>query len=304
MERRPSWLKVRLPGGGQYYDVRRLLRQLQVSTVCVEARCPNTSECWGCGTATFMILGDVCTRGCRFCAVATGQPAGPPLADEPLRVAEAASVLGLRYVVLTSVDRDDLADGGAALFAATVAAVQQRIPGVLVEVLTPDFSGRDRALGIISGSGAQVLGHNLETTRSLTPSVRDPRCSVDRSLEVLRRYRALRPDRITKSSLLLGLGETDDEVLETMKELRAAGVDWITLGQYLCPTRAHHPVQRYVTPAAFQRLARAGREMGFPLVTSGPLVRSSYRAGEQQVARLLERRAAECGDGDSTGPGS
>jgi lipoic acid synthetase len=291
LPRRPEWLRVRLPGGGQYYDVRRRLGQLGVNTVCVEARCPNTAECWGCGTATFMILGDVCTRGCRFCAVTTGRPAGPPDADEPRRVAEAAASLGLRYVVLTSVDRDDLPDGGAAHFAATVRAILERNgPGVAVEVLTPDFGGDRRALELVAGCGAQVLGHNLETTRSLTRAVRDRRCSIDQSLAVLSRYAALAGGRVTKSSLLLGLGESDGEVLQTLGELRAVGVDWVTLGQYLRPTRRHAPVRRWVTPAQFQRLARKAEELGFSLVTAGPLVRSSYRAGEARVMELLERR--------------
>ncbi len=289
---RPPWLKVRLPGLGQYYDVRKQLGRLGVHTVCEEARCPNAAECWGGGTATFMILGDVCTRHCRFCAVTSGHPSGPPADDEPARVAEAAVGLGLRYVVITSVDRDDLPDGGAAHFAATVAAVKARLPGALVELLTPDFGGDQAALSVVAGSGAEVIGHNLETVRELTPTVRDRRSSYQLSLDVLARLRALSPRLITKSSLLLGLGESDEAILETLRDLRSARVDWVTLGQYLRPTRKHSPVRRFVPPEAFAALAAQARELGFPLVTAGPLVRSSYRAAEEGAAQLLASRAA------------
>jgi lipoic acid synthetase len=292
---RPPWLKVRLPGLGQYYEVRRELRRLGVHTVCEEARCPNAAECWGSGTATFLILGDRCTRGCRFCAVESGHPAGPPETDEPERVAEAAGQLGLRYVVVTSVDRDDLVDGGAAHFARVVRAILARIPAGAVEVLTPDFGGDEGALATVAASGAQVLGHNLETVRSLTPSLRDRRCSYDRSLAVLARYRALAPRALCKSSLLLGLGESEAEVAQALADLRAAGVDWVTLGQYLRPTRKHAPVRCFVEPARFDALAALARELGFPLVTAGPLVRSSYRAAEEGAERLLERRRGELG---------
>jgi lipoic acid synthetase len=290
-QEKPPWLKVRLPGAGSYYDVRRRLGALEVHTVCEEARCPNAAECWGGGTATFMILGDVCTRGCRFCAVKTGRPAGPPDPEEPARVAAAAAELGLRYVVLTSVDRDDLPDGGAEHFARTVRAILDRVPDVTVEVLTPDFGRSDEAPETIASSGAKVLGHNVETVRDLTPKVRDRRCSFDRSLEVLRAYRRLQPGLLTKSSLLLGLGETRAQVEETLSELRAAGVDWVTLGQYLRPTHRHAEVARYVEPAEFDELGQLARELGFPLVTSGPLVRSSYRAAEHRVEGILARRA-------------
>jgi lipoyl synthase len=288
--RKPPWLKVRLPGLGRYYEVRKELGRLGVHTVCEEARCPNAAECWGGGTATFMILGDVCTRGCRFCAVTTGHPSGPPAGDEPERVAEAAQRLQLRYVVLTSVDRDDLPDGGAAHFAATVAALGRRLPGAARELLTPDFGGREESLAVVAASGAEVLGHNLETVRSLSRTVRDRRCSHDLSLRVLERYRALGPQPLTKSSLLLGLGESEAEVLECLGELRGVGVDWVTLGQYLRPTRKHSPVRSFVPPETFDELGAAARELGFPLVTSGPLVRSSYRAAEEGALELLARR--------------
>jgi len=288
---RPSWLKVKLPGGGRYHDVRHHLSRLDVHTVCEEAHCPNAAECWGGGTATFIILGDTCTRGCRFCAVHTGHPTAPPDPDEPRRVARAAAALQLRYVVLTSVDRDDLSDGGATHFARTVQAVRERIPRVIVEVLTPDFGGDEEAIATVALAGAQVLGHNLETVRQLTARVRDRRCSADRSLQVLRTFRRLQPGALTKSSLLLGLGETPDQVRQTLQELRQANVDWVTLGQYLQPTREHLPVARFVTPAEFEELGQQARELGFPLVTAGPLVRSSYRAAEQGAAELLARRA-------------
>jgi lipoic acid synthetase len=288
---RPPWLKVRLPGLGQYYSVRRELGALGVSTVCEAARCPNAAECWGGGTATFMILGEVCTRGCRFCAVASGRPAGPPAADEPARVAEAAARLGLRHVVVTSVDRDDLSDGGARHFALTVGALAECLPGALCELLTPDFGGDERALATVAGAGAAVLGHNLECVRALTPRVRDRRASYELSLAVLARYRALAPHAIVKSSLLLGLGESDAEVEESLRELRAVGVDWVTLGQYLRPTRRHAPVRRFVEPGTFAALGARARELGFALVSSGPLVRSSYRAAEHGARELLERRS-------------
>lgn len=290
MRRHPPWLKVKLPGGGRYYEVRKKLGRLKVHTVCEHARCPNAAECWGGGTATFMILGEVCTRACRFCAVASGRPAGPPEPDEPARVAAAAASLGLRYVVLTSVDRDDLGDGGAAHFARSVRAIQGHAPEVVVEVLTPDFGGEQRALQMIAESGAQVIGHNLETTRELTPSVRDRRCSYELSLQVLRSYRELDPRPVIKSSLLLGLGESEGQVHQTLGDLLDVGVEWVTLGQYLQPTRRHAPVDRYLTPGEFEQLEQRANEMGFALVSSGPLVRSSYRAAEQQVNELIRSR--------------
>jgi lipoic acid synthetase len=293
MERHPAWLKVKLPGAGRYYDVRRRLARLDVRTVCQDARCPNAAECWGCGTATFMILGETCTRGCRFCAVSSGRPSGPPDEGEPRRVAEAAAQLELAYVVLTSVDRDDLPDGGAAHFVHTVAAIRRRLPGAIVELLTPDFGGDEAALRAVATSGAHVLGHNLETTRELTPRVRDPRCDYELSLRVLERLHALGPRLLTKSSLLVGLGETDEQLERALDDLRAVGVDWVTLGQYLRPTRGHAPVRRYVEPGAFERLGRLARDKGFALVSSGPLVRSSYRAGEAAVPDLLRRRGLQ-----------
>ncbi len=290
MQKRPPWLKVSLPGVGAYYQVQKALSQLNVHTVCKEARCPNAAECWGSGTATFMIMGDICTRGCRFCAVTTGHPKEPLSPDEPERIAQASLALGLRYVVLTSVDRDDLPDGGAAHFVQTVQAILRNVEPVTVEVLTPDFSCNPTALEQIAHSGAQVLGHNLETTREMTPVVRDPRCDYKQSLRVLETFRALAPKLIVKSSLLMGIGETDEQLCSTLADLRAVGVDWVTLGQYLRPTKKHLPVERYVEPQVFADLADQARAMGFPLVTAGPLVRSSYRAAEHRVSELLAER--------------
>ena len=282
---------MRLPGDGRYYEVRRRLGRLGVHTVCEEARCPNAAECWGGGTATFLILGDRCTRRCAFCAVRGDPPVGPPEEDEPARVAGAAAELSLRYVVLTSVDRDDLPDGGAAHFSRVVSAIRERLPDALVEVLTPDFGGDRQALERVVSSGAHVLGHNVETVRALTGRVRDPRCSYERSLAVLAAYRAFTAAAVVKSSLLLGLGEDDRQLDEALVDLRQAGVEWVTLGQYLRPTRRHAEVERYVSPAEFDAWALRARELGFALVTAGPLVRSSYRAGEHEVVALLARGA-------------
>ncbi|WP_324716509.1 lipoyl synthase [Carboxydochorda subterranea] len=275
---KPEWLKVPLPVGPVYARVSGLVRELGLHTVCQEARCPNVAECWGHGTATFMILGWVCTRACKFCAVATGNPRGAVDAGEPQRVATAVRELDLEYVVLTSVDRDDLPDGGAAHFARTVRAIKEAAPSTRVEALTPDFRGDRAAVALVVDSGLDVFAHNLETVRRLTPRVRDPRATYDQSLEVLAFGKRHRPEVLTKSSLMLGLGETDGEIREAMRDLRAAGVDILTLGQYLRPSKSHLSVERYVTPAEFLRYRDWGYEEGFVEVFSGPLVRSSYRA--------------------------
>lgn len=287
---KPDWLKVKLPGGGRYYDVRKRLGKHGLHTVCEEARCPNAAECWGGGTATFIILGDRCTRGCRFCAVKRDAAPAAPDATEPARVAAASAEMGLRYVVLTAVTRDDLPLGGAQQMAATVSAVDQAIPSGLVEVLTPDYQGDLRALQAVARSPAAVLGHNLETTRGLTPLVRHRGCKYDLSLEVLARYRELAGPRLTKSSLLLGLGETEAEVARALADMRQVGVDWVAMGQYLQPTRKHAPVRRYLPPETFDALADLARQMGFALVSSGPLVRSSYLAGESEAKQILQSR--------------
>ncbi|MBI4575293.1 MAG: lipoyl synthase [Planctomycetes bacterium] len=282
--RPPEWIRARAPGGAAYLRLKEVLRRRGLHTVCEEARCPNLGECWAAGDATFMLLGDVCTRACRFCAVATGNPRGRVDPEEPLQVAQAVAEMGLRYVVLTTVDRDDLPDGGATHVAKTVRAVRERT-GARVEALTGDFGGDRAALAALLESRPDCFAHNVETVPRLHPRVRDRRASYERSLAVLAAAREpLRAEgiasRVTKSSLMLGLGEDSGEVLSVMDDLRAVGVDVLTLGQYLQPTPAHLPVARYLEPAEFEELAVEGRARGFRRVLAGPLVRSSYRAGE------------------------
>jgi lipoic acid synthetase len=275
--RRPSWLKVQLPGGEQYARLKGLLRGLGLHTVCEEARCPNLGECWGHGTATFLILGRVCTRACGFCAVETGRPAQAD-PEEPERVAEAVARLGLRHAVVTSVARDDLPDGGAAAFAATVRAIRARAPRTTVEVLIPDFGGEGEHLRRVLAAEPDVLNHNVETCRRLTPRVR-ARARYGRSLELLARARAWGPSRMrTKSGFMVGLGETWQECLEVMDDLRAARVDILTVGQYLRPSPRHLPLLRYYTPEEFDALRAEALSRGFLHCEAGPLVRSSYRA--------------------------
>lgn len=279
-EPKPPWLKVRAPGGETYTFLKHTLRKLELNTVCEEARCPNVGECWNAGTATVMVLGDTCTRGCRFCAVNTGNPKGWVDPREPQHVASAIAELKLRYVVLTMVDRDDLLDGGAGHVAETVRSIHEQSPTVLVEALVSDFVGRHRDIATVVESRPDVFAHNLEVVRRMTPRVRDPRCSYDRSLDVLAHAKSLAGARFVKSSLMVGVGETDEELIESMRDLRAAGVDIITLGQYLRPTPKHYPVDRYVSPEQFAEYERVGLDMGFHFVASGPLVRSSYHAAE------------------------
>ncbi len=302
-EPKPAWLKVRAPGGENYTRIKRTLRELDLYTVCEEARCPNVGECWTQGTATVMILGHTCTRGCRFCAVKTGNPRGAVDPREPEHVARALSQLGLRYVVLTMVDRDDLLDGGAAHVAETVSALKRRQPGLLVETLVGDFQGRRSSIETLQRGGPDVFAHNIEVTRALTPKIRDPRCSYDQSLAVLELAKSLAPERLTKSSIMVGLGETDDEVMQTMEDLRKARVDIVTLGQYLSPTSKHAPVVRYVEPEQFARYETHGRALGFDFVASGPLVRSSYHAAEAFVAsRFAPEEAQRAGLPTDTRP--
>jgi lipoic acid synthetase len=285
---------VRLPGGPVHAGLKAILRERDLHTVCEEARCPNVGECWGGGTATFMLLGDVCTRGCRFCAVASGDPGGALDPDEPGKIAGAVRAMGLRYVVLTSVDRDDLPDQGAAHFAATVRAIKDVAPDVLVETLIPDFQGREDLLEILLASAPDVLAQNLETVRRLTRTVRDGRAGYEQTLTLLARTKAKRPQVVTKSSLMLGLGEREAEIDQALHDLRSHGVEVLTLGQYLRPTLQHVPVMEYVHPARFDALAERGRQLGFLYVAAGPLVRSSYRAGEYFIEHVLrERRARE-----------
>jgi len=279
-ERKPEWLKVRPPGGANFAHLKSLLRGLDLHTVCEEAHCPNVGECWGGGTATIMLLGDTCTRGCRFCAVTSGNPRGVVDPLEPEKVARAIADLDLSYVVLTSVDRDDLPDGGAAHFARTVRAIKAANPEILVETLVPDFRGDPEAIRTVLGGGQEVFDHNVETVRRLQAVARDRRANYEQSLFVLRHAKSVRPDVYTKSSIMLGLGETEDEVLETLRDLRGTSVDIVTLGQYLRPSAWHLAVNEYIAPESFEWYRRQAEEMGFLYVAAGPLVRSSYRAGE------------------------
>ncbi|MBV8074693.1 MAG: lipoyl synthase [Candidatus Eremiobacteraeota bacterium] len=276
--RKPPWLKVRLPHGDTYAHLLGEVKRLQLHTVCQEAMCPNIGECWGAGTATIMILGDVCTRGCHFCAVKTGNPRGEVDWLEPKRVAEAVAEMGWKYLVLTAVDRDDLADGGASIFANTVRMIHQRSSGAKVECLTGDFAGDLAALEIVLDAHPEVLAHNIETVARLQRTVRDRRATYEQSLSILRRAHASGKVTYTKTSIMLGLGETEDEIAQTMDDARAAGVDIFTMGQYLQPTKRHLPVVEYVTPEKFARLRVLGKSKGFRQVVSSPLSRSSYHA--------------------------
>ena len=276
--RKPDWLRARAPGGEGYRRVRQIVHEHRLSTVCEESYCPNLGECWSNGTATLMVLGSVCTRSCRFCSVDTGNPRGRLDREEPEHCAESVALMGLQYVVLTSVDRDDLPDGGAEHYAACVRAIKERNPETAVEVLTPDFRGDEQAVAAVLASGVDVFGHNIEVVRRLSPAIRDPRAGYEQSLDVLRAAKRLRPDVLTKSSLMVGVGEQREEILAAFDDLRAAGVDIVTLGQYLQPTRHHWPVERFVPPDELEELREAGLERGFREVVAGPLVRSSYRA--------------------------
>jgi lipoic acid synthetase len=277
--RKPAWLKVKAPGGATYADVKRLMRDLNLNTVCEEAHCPNIGECWEHRAATFMILGDVCTRNCAYCAVAHGTPT-PYDPQEPVRLAEAVTRMGLRHVVITSVDRDDLPNGGAEAFAGCVTEIKRRMPDASVELLIPDFKGSDEALRLVVEARPDILNHNLETVERLYRIAR-PGGRYPRALRLLRRAREMAPDVLTKSGIICGLGEEWDELLVSMRDLREQGVEILTLGQYLRPTNGHLPVARFYTPAEFAELQRVGLAMGYRHVESGPLVRSSYHAWEQ-----------------------
>ncbi|HXN08531.1 MAG TPA: lipoyl synthase [Candidatus Acidoferrales bacterium] len=283
--RKPEWLKVKLPAGENYTKLRGIVKDRNLHTVCQEAMCPNIAECWGVGTATFMILGDTCTRGCRFCNVKTGHP-NPIDSLEAFKLARSIEDLRLNYAVITCVDRDELPDGGAAQMAEAIRAIKHRTPHVRVEVLTSDYRGDVKAIRTVVDANPDVYAHNIETTRALTPKVRDRRCAYDQSLDVLRSVKEMRPDMLTKSSIMLGLGETDDDVLQAARDLRAIGVEIITFGQYLQPTKKHLPVVEFVTPEKFAWFAREIKPLGFRQVVSGPLVRSSYHA-EQAFATKL-----------------
>ncbi len=287
-QRKPDWLKVALPSGENYFRIRKLLKSLNLVTVCQEANCPNIAECWGGGTATLMLMGDVCTRGCRFCNVKTGNPKGWLDPKEPFKVAHAISQMGLDYVVLTSVNRDDLPDEGAGHFAQTIEQLKKLAPQLLVEVLTPDFKGRKDCLKKIMSAKPNVFAHNIETVERLTPRVRDPRANYLQSLKVLEIVKKESPNIYTKSSLMLGLGETSKEVLETLKDLRNVGCDVVTFGQYLQPQKRHLSVKEYITPQKFEEWRQCALKMGFLYSASGPLVRSSYRAGELFIKSLMK----------------
>ena len=293
-DRKPDWLRVKPPSGESYAHLKSLFRSLDLHTVCEEAHCPNVWECWGGGTATIMLMGDTCTRGCRFCAVTSGNPHGLLDLDEPRKVAIALAEMDLSYVVLTSVDRDDLADGGAGHFAKTIREIKARRPDMIVEALIPDFQGNREAVRAVVDAGVDVLDHNVETVERLQAVVRDRRATYAQSLAVLRDAKDARRDLYTKSSIMLGLGETREEVLQTMRDLRATDVDIVTLGQYLRPSDWHLPVQEYVSPETFDALREAGEALGFLYVAAGPLVRSSYRAGEFFMEKVVRdgRRAA------------
>ena len=285
--RKPSWLRAPMPVGGGFNTVREVVHEHRLATVCEEAKCPNIGECWNAGTATLMLMGAVCTRACRFCSVDTGNPHGWLDKEEPLNSARTVQLMKLKYVVLTSVNRDDLPDGGAAHFAECVREIKRLNPGTAVEALTPDFQGQLRDVETVVDSGLEVFAQNVETVKRLTHPVRDPRAGYDQTLSVLRHAKQHRPDVLTKSSLMLGLGETDEEIAATMADLRDAGVDILTLGQYLQPTRNHLAIERWVTPEEFSMYREWALAKGFVECVSGPLVRSSYRA-----ERALERNNA------------
>ncbi len=286
-QRKPSWLKVKAPGGRTYVALQHLMRDLKLHTVCEEAHCPNIGECWEHRAATFMILGDVCTRNCAYCAVAHGTPA-PLDREEPVRLAEAVAQMGLRHVVITSVDRDDLPHGGAEIFAACIVELRRRVPGISVEVLIPDFKGDPEALRLVVEAHPDILNHNLETIERLYRIAR-PGGRYPRALELLRRAKELDPAQLTKSGIICGLGEEWDELLGSMRDLRAQGVDILTLGQYLRPSDQHLPIARWYTPDEFAELKRLGLALGYRHVESGPLVRSSYHAWEQVESATAPR---------------
>ena len=291
-EPKPEWLTVTPPKGQSYEELKGLFENLNLHTVCEEAHCPNVHECWGGGTATLMLMGDVCSRACRFCMVTPGKPQGVLDQLEPENVAFALSQMGLTYVVLTSVDRDDLSDGGASHFARTIRLVKERNPSMLVEVLIPDFQGDVADLKQVVDARPDVIAHNIETTMSLTPTVRDQRAHYWQSLSVLRNVKKLSPHLYTKSSIMVGLGESEEEVTQSMVHLRQADVDFLTVGQYLRPSSRHLKVVEYVRPEQFERYKKMGEGLGFRYVASGPLVRSSYRAGEFFIRSVIDSDAS------------
>jgi lipoic acid synthetase len=289
---KPPWLKVKMPGSPRYRAIKGRARQLRLSTVCEEARCPNIGECWGSGTATFMVMGDTCTRGCRFCSIKSAK--APAMLDpaEPMNLAMAIAEMQLDYVVITSVDRDDVADGGASHFAECIRAARHAAPSTLIEVLIPDFRGEVANVAKIVQAGPEVIAQNIETVERLTHPVRDKRAGYKQTLDMLVAIKRLDPTRFTKSSIMVGIGETKEEVVQTMRDLREADVDFLTLGQYLRPSRKQLEVESFVTPETFADYERIGLELGFGYVASGPLVRSSYKAGEFFITRYIKERQA------------
>jgi lipoic acid synthetase len=278
---KPDWLKTKIPTGGTFFQIKRDLRERKLYTVCEEAKCPNISQCWNQGTATFMVLGDTCTRGCRFCNVKTGNPRGWLDANEPDQTAESAKIMNLKYVVITMVDRDDLPDGGASHVAKVITRVREVNPGIKIEILGGDFQKNKASLDAIIDAKPEIYAHNLETIRRLTPRVRDARAGYQQSLDVLRMVKeTAKHEMYTKSALMLGLGETLDEVVECLVDMREYGVDFVTIGQYMRPTKKHLSIKRWVHPDEFAMLAEKAKDLGFMSVASGPLVRSSYRANE------------------------
>ena len=288
IERKPAWLRARPTGSVKFQEVKDIVHKRNLHTVCEEAMCPNISECWSHGTATFMLLGSVCTRACKFCAVDTGNPKGKVDLNEPEKVASSIRIMGLKYAVLTSVNRDDLSDGGAGHYAMTVEATKKRTPKVIVEALVPDFLGIEASIERLLDSGVEVFAQNIETVRRLTSRVRDPRAGYEQTLRVLRHAKGYRKNIITKTSLMLGLGETHEEIIDTLKDIRDNQVDVLTLGQYLRPTVNHLPIERWYSPKEFNTYKEIALDMGFLEVASGPMVRSSYRA--DKIAYLFNKK--------------
>lgn len=294
---KPSWLKVKMPGGPRYNRIKAKARTLKLHTVCEEAHCPNVGECWGAGTATFMVMGGICTRGCRFCAVTTRKNGMPLDPMEPTNLGETIAEMDLDYVVVTSVDRDDLDDQGAGHFAACIRAIRHQSPKTMVEVLIPDFRGEHDLLHKVVDASPEVIAHNIECTEALQSRVRDPRAGYQQSLDVLAGIKLRDPSRYTKSSIMVGFGEPAEDVIQTMRDLRAVGCDFLTIGQYLQPTKKHLPVTEFVPPEQFDRYRDIGLELGFHYVASGPLVRSSYKAGEFFIREFVEKQQAAAAGG-------
>ena len=286
IERKPKWLRIKSQNSSKFRELKEIVSHKKLHTVCEEAMCPNIQECWSHGTATFMLLGSVCTRACKFCAVETGNPKGQIDAKEPEKVANSIAQMNLKYAVLTSVNRDDLEDGGAMHFAQTVLSIKKEAPGVIIEALVPDFLGKRESIETLLDSNVEVFAQNLETVKRLTHQVRDHRAGYEQTLEVLAYAKKYSPKTISKTSLMLGLGESEDELLESFNDIRSAGVDVLTLGQYMRPTINHLPVERWYSPEEFQYMKKLALDIGFKEVASGPLVRSSYRA--DKIAHLIK----------------